>query len=294
MNKTKLLSVVKLLIVVFAILNLIALFVFDYKFPDFLNKSKVGSFNDASSASVSDSGYQIKFDTDTLNYDGTTELDLSTGVTVVDANNKNMNIQPFVNITTADTVNEKIITYTADTENGQISATRKLILSNYTYPSITLPENMPKLEESTLNNMLSELLKDETFIVNDGYGNNLASAVNISYTFDVHDPSKVHYVFSFTNQFNDTIVANADIEISSKRPSLVLNTNTVKIPTNSSFQPLNYVESATDIYGNSCYNSIEITGDFNSATPGVYNLTFICTDSYGNQSHPQKLQVIVE
>lgn len=287
-------SKLKIIIIVLAVLNLIALFVFEYKLPSFLSVPNKTPPATATPVVTENSDYKIVFDNDTITYDGTGEFDLLTGVSVSSPDGSIQNDQLFVHIKTGDTLTEKEIIYSVDTPAGQISETRKLILKNYTGPSIILPETLPKLEESNLDTLLASLMADDSFHANDGFGKELSSQVTVDYTIDPGNPSVVHYTLSLTNIFNDAVSLPVDINISSNRPSLVLSTNAVTISKNTSFQPMEYVEEALDINGNSCYNRIRIDGSVDITTPGVYNITYTCTDTNGNTSHPQQLKVTVE
>lgn len=290
MKKTPKVNIIKIIAVVIAALNLLALFVFDYKIP-FINKH-TDAESDISEAAVT-SNYQITFAENEISYDGTEKLELMEDVTVIGPEGVIENPKLFANIVTAEALNEKKVTYTLDTDDGQITATRMLILKNYTGPTLKLPENMPEAEESELDSYLSLIPADDSFKALDGYGNDITSQVSASYTIEPSDPRIVHFVFSVTNMFNDKAAAAYDLSIESQRPILVLSQYSVSISKGESFQPMDYIKQAESQEGTDLYHTIVIEGSVDVNTPGKYSLTYTIEDK-GVESIPQKLNVIVE
>lgn len=284
----------KLIICAVAVLNLVALFVFEYKFPfDTFFAADNPDTTEQISTETQSTDYSISFDSDTLNYDGSYRLDLMRGVTLTGPKGSVDTSKVFVNIVTGDSLNEKTVTYTMDTEQGQVSASRKLILDNYTAPSITLPTNLPTAEEADLDNYISLMPTDGSFSAKDGFGNDISSQISLNYTIDAENPSIVHLSFSVTNMFNDSVSVPADISISSQRPILVLKQSSVTIEKGSAFQPLDYVKKAVSQSGKNLIDTIKIEGSVDANTPGKYTLKLSISDS-GIGSIPQKLEVVVE
>lgn len=278
----------------FSLVNLAALFLFQYKLPAFTSKTETSDTETSKSVQDTDvSACQFQFESDTLTYDGTSELDLLEGVSIVSSEGETCDAEIFAHIATGDSMEQKKIMYSADTSQGQISATRTLSLINYQGISISLPD-LPELEESQLDNILTYMPTDGTFYAEDGYGNNITDAISVEYTIDADNPSIVHYFFSVTNLFNDTASASKDLIINSDRPILVLKEKDITIAKNSSFQALSFVEKAQDSEGNSLFHRINIEGKVDTSKAGTYTLTYTASTTDGVTSIPQVLTIVVE
>lgn len=293
-------KIFKIAIVVLAFGNLAALFLFQYELPDLLLFKKETAQSEENPPTEpeeevsEDIQYSIQLDTDTLTYDGTTELNLLEGVSLVSSDGTVSDNTIFAHIKTGNSLSKKVIEYSADTPDGQITTSRSLELNNYNGPSISLPDPLPQLEEDELDSMLSSISGYEDFYADDGYGNDITDAVSVSYTMDDNEPSQVLYTFTVTNTFNDSISVEAYLTLSDTRPVIILTENTVTIPIHSSFNGLNYVESARDIDGSSLFDRIHIVGDVDVDTAGTYVLTYSITTRDGVASLPKELTVIVE
>ena len=168
-----------------ALVNLAALFLFQYELPSFLTPKHKDTQNSAESETDSaepeptqeELAYEFSFEPDSITYDGSTELDLLSGVTLTDSNGTAVDTLIFTNIRTADAITSKTIEYFAETDAGRVSATRGLQLVNYNGPSITLPETLPEIEESMLNSVLSVMPTDGSFRADDGFGNDITSSI---------------------------------------------------------------------------------------------------------------------
>ena len=214
-NKSIFFRIFKFLVVAAALINLAALFLFDYKIPDFLTPSKESSVQEKEVSSVEEpSGeYSIEMLSDSFSYDGTGTLDLLNGVTLKGPEGTVSNAKIFAHIKTGDSLSRKIVEYTADTPQGQVSASRNLKLDNYKGPSITLPSVLPQIEANQLDSILTAMPSDGSFRADDGYGNDITGSVKASYTADPDDASLIHYVFTITNSYNDSVSVAADLKM---------------------------------------------------------------------------------
>lgn len=287
------LRILKCGIAAIAVLNLVALFLFQYTLPDFSLPTIPDPFllsGDASSGET-DSQYFFEFEDDTLTYDGSGTLDLLEGVTLMSPDGALPPDTIYARIRTESASSQKLIEYTADTDGGQISATRKLQLSNYAGPAIHLPAELPTLSDP--EDALETLRADEAFYAKDGFDNDITSSISVTYTVDNDDPFLVHYTFSITNSLNDTATADADISLEAK-PMITLSEDTVTLSIGESFSPLRYVASAVDANGKSMTNYIGVENPVNTRTPGTYTVTYTIYAPDGSASAPAELTVIVK
>lgn len=79
-------------------------------------------------------------------------------------------------------------------------------------------------------------------------------------------------------------------------PHIKLTENRVQIEVGDSFDPLLYVATVEDDYDNiyTLWRDIQLSGDYDVNTPGVYTLTYYVTDSSGNVSNHAKLRLTVK
>lgn len=309
MNRKRqtLFNIIRILVIVLAIGNLAALFVFHYELPDFItdltNKRSASASQDSPSDKKASNDadakekitYSFKFDTDTISYDGTSKLDLLSGVSIVSSKDEKAdNSEIFAHIKTGDSVSQKIIEYTADTEEGQISGTRALELTGYNGPSIKLPDVFPQLEDSQLDSVLTVMPSDGSFHADDGYGGDITKAVKASYKRDENDNNLVHFTFTVTNSFNDTVSAEKDVNLIRTKPVIALKESAVTVALHSQFNALEYVSVAEDVDGSSLFRSIIIDGSANTEAAGEYILTYKVSSPSGAVSDPKELKVTVQ
>lgn len=276
-----------------ALLNLIALFAFNYQLPSVLRFPSKKTSAVKESTLETACPYTIHLDSDTLSYDGTGSLNLLDGVSLTRQDGSYADFEIFAHISTGDAMNHKIITYSADTDAGQVTAKRNLTLDNYTGPSLVLPSALPSVAEQELDSLLTQMPADGSFAARDGFGKDITSAVTAEYTIDPANPTLVHFVFSVTNLFNDTTSAAADLVIVSSRPILLLTQTEVVLSKGASFQPLSYVQKAEDQRGRDLTSRIQVSGTVDVNTPGVYPLTYTVTTEQGDTSLPQLLTVTI-
>lgn len=295
--------ILKTAVCIAALVNLAALFLFQYELPlpgrsdisQTTNPAAVSQTNTAvPEPTAAAATYTFSFNPDTLVYDGTTELDLLSGVSLTDQNGNAVDASIFTNIRTADSISSKTIEYFAETGAGLVSGTRNLLLMNYYGPSITLPQTLPEIEESMLDSVLSVMSAEEGFRADDGFGNDITSAITCEYTQNDASPNLIHYKFTITNKFNDSASAEVDLALGSPKPIITLTTDTVAIAANTYFNPISYVATAVDVDGSSLFEQIIINGEVNVSVPGTYTLEYYSFSSDGTRSLPKTLTVIVQ
>lgn len=268
-------NVIKIALAVLATANLAALFLFDYGLPDY-------SFDEvAAEASTEDQTAAIRFESNTLTYDGTGDIDrlLMNGVSAVDTDGSDITENITTSMKNGSILTEKTIKYSVKTSDGQkIKKERTLRLENYEGPSIQISSNLPPLEESELANSAALLADAGALHAEDGFGNDITSSVDVQYIADETSIGTYVLTFSLTNQFQDYISEKASIKVKLSSPVIALTRREVTISVNGHFDAMDYVREAVDTDGSKIDTKlIDLSGYVVRDTPGVYEVTYFVT-----------------
>lgn len=291
------LQILKYAAVVLAVLNLILLFVFQYDIPGVdLPRPALPKFSSGNSDMPEDAEPNVRFsflfEEETLTLDRETEIDLLRGVTLNGPDGPVEGANISVTVLPGESAAEKIVEYSADTEEGTITAQRPVTLVKYNGPIIRFPEELPSL--SSPDDALEVLKKDEAFFAKNGFGKLITDDITAEYTLDEEDPTIAHFTFKVVNILNDEAVEKVDITLAPK-PVLKLTTDTVTISKGTHFYPLNYIESAVGPDGTDLDKNVSVLkNDVNRYTPGTYTVTYVIYAPGFDDSDPVDLTVIVE
>ena len=245
----------------------------------------------------------FQFDPETLSYDGEGALDLLYGVTFTDLTDSDGVRQSaesgiggsavkrgqelrdivFVRISAGKALYQKNITYTAQLSNGETAtAVRPLRLEGYARPKITLPDDdkLPRLTRETMDSIQYEVMDAEGFKVDDGFGKDGRDHIEVSYATDRLDSSLIHYIYRFTNLFNDEAVSSLDMELPSDEARIVLFTDSVTITQENPFYALDYVVRAVKADGSDGRSDIKISGEIDPSRPGNNTIFFDLEDAH--------------
>lgn len=200
-------TIIKTAISVFCLIALVLLYVFGGRVIE--DDNAVYEANQAD-----DIRDAFGFDPDTLIYDGIGDIDFLQGVTLEGYNEEQLKKMVYIRISTGDSLSEKIIEYTADTDDGRVRSMRNLLLRNYNGPSIVLPDEMPTVTMGTVDHIKDLMPEGKTYRVDDGFGNDAREHVQIDAARSPMNSSEVNYTFILENAFGDRTVAKADAIIS--------------------------------------------------------------------------------
>ena len=228
--------------------------------------------SDSSLTQSSDSAFS--FDPPELTFDGVGEIDLLNGVSLNGVSGQPLRDVVFTKIQNGSHTSEKIVIYSADTENGKVTARRTLRLINYHKPEVTLPDELPEVTPDNAGSMISLLLEQGTLTVDDGFGNEAADKVTASYETDSRNSSILHYTFYYASMFGDDIYRKVDTKLTGAAAVLILRENEVSVPKDSDYNPFDNLISAQDADGADAAREVVCTGRVNTAKPGVYPITY--------------------
>jgi len=110
-------TIIKIAIAVFCLVALVLLYVFGGRVIEYDDPVSVANQAD----DVRDA---FTFDPETLVYDGNGDLDLLEGVTLEGYDEEQLKNMVYIRISTGDSLSEKIIEYTADTDEGRVRSMR--------------------------------------------------------------------------------------------------------------------------------------------------------------------------
>ena len=259
-------TIIKIAISVFCLIALVLLYVFGGRVIEYDDPVSVANqADDARDAFV--------FDPETLVYDGTGDLDLLEGVTLEGYDEDQLEKMVYIRISTGDSLSEKIIEYTADTDDGRVRSMRNLLLRNYNGPSIVLPDEMPTVTMSTVDHIKDLMPEDKTYRVDDGFGNDMRANVQIDAARSPMNSSEVNYSFILENAFGDRTVAKADVIISDAPATIILTDTAITIRTSDYFDPYTYVQSATTEDGGSAMDEV-VCDEIDTSVAGEYIVNY--------------------
>lgn len=199
------------------------------------------------------------FDPEELTYDGREDLDLLEGVSLDEYSLQDLKNMVFIRISTGENKSEKIIEYSADTDEGRARSKRRLHLKNYSGPEITLPDKMPSVTRGTVGHLAEIMQSENAYEVNDGFGNDARDYVQVEIEKTAQNSSQVQCTFILENEFGDRAVAKADVILSDVPAVITLTDTTVRLNKGEPFDPARYVEKAADADGRSILEEVTCT-----------------------------------
>ena len=259
-------TIIKIAISVFCLIALVLLYVFGGRVIEYDDPVSVANQAD----DVRDA---FAFDPETLVYDGNGDLDLLEGVNLEGYDEEQLKNMVYIRISTGDSLSEKIIEYTADTDDGRVRSMRNLLLRNYNGPSIVLPDEMPTVTMSTVDHIKDLMPEGKTYRVDDGFGNDAREHVQIDAARSPMNSSEVNYTFILENAFGDRTVAKADAIISDVPATIVLTDTSVTVRVGDYFDPYDFILSATAADGSSILRDVTYD-DIDTSIPGDYLVVY--------------------
>lgn len=303
-SKQKLFTSIKWILAVLATINLIALFIFDYRIP-FLSSGSdaVSSDYTADSSSVpADSGASAKpslsilVPSDHITYDGSEELNLTEDITILDQQgNERSDKQLTTTVEPGNSPYEKVIIFSCMDDNGiSVTAQQTITLpEDYTGPVINAPESMPVTAEDEIDSTITAMLTSQEISADDGFGHDITQYVSIeSKAVTAEDEVTVRLIV--TNDLADTCSVDLIFPTAQHGPVVKLLTHDVVLSVGDSFSIYSYIDYARAEDGTNLSGRISVNGHVDTSTPGVYELEFYCSDTDGNVSKREKLTVTVE
>lgn len=303
-NREKSGQYVRNIIAAIAVINLILLFVFDYRVPVIsglitrLEDKRGGETYEITSADMEsevsqEKELQIEFEEETLKYNGDGALDLLEGVTVVDSKG---NIYSNGNVTASivkkGAKKQKTVSYVYSDEDGRTAeAERKLTLIDYDGPSITLADDIPEVQDDALDHLKQEYGK--AFTAQDGYGKDITSEVKI--TANVNKDYNGNFVLTFQvkNAYGDTAKEEVEVGIAFQRAHLSLQASDISLKKGEEFKAADYIKYAVDAEGKDISDQIKISGQVDTDKLGDYKVTYELDGTQGEGVKEKVLTVHV-
>lgn len=303
-------NIIKVLISLAALLNLAALFLFDYQLPgewhlsERLHMPFLARFETVqtefiqleSETEIKPSGIRIEVPAGSIIYNGTGKLDLLNGVYVVNADGTSAgDIEIKARISAGNGRREKIVTYTAVTPAGEtLTATRGLSLgTRYTGPSITVRGTMPFCPEGGAVSYADTLVSSGAVNAEDGFGKDISSRIKTKLKRYDASLEEATITLTVTNRYKDTYTTEVQAPMNATGVVLIMKTDHAEVAYGSTFSSLPYVEACYDRDGNDLTDRIVREGDVSTWTPGVYPISLYTTDYEGTKSIVRHMTITV-
>lgn len=216
----------------------------------------------------------FQFEPEELSYDGTGDIDLLEGVSLEGYTTQELKTKVFTHIYAGDTLSEKKIQYTAETEEGKVRSTRSLKLHNYSGPKIIIPNNLPEVTRQSAENFASLLATKSGYAVDDGFGNDVKEHAEISYEKDNKESALLHYKIVFDNMFGDEDVKKVDVLLSGVPAYLALADSEITLGVGEAFDPMSYVTKAELTDGTKVFDAVLSNGVVDTSKEGTYEVKY--------------------
>lgn len=261
-------TVIKSVIALVGILGVIILFVFG---DNILPLDDTADFIGQEGSEYAD---DFIFEPEELSYDGTGDLDLLEGVTLEGYSAQELKPLVFTRIYKGESLSEKVIEYTAETDKGKIRSTRPLKLYNYNGPKVHIPNDLPEVTRKGIDRFGELLATKSGYAVDDGFGKDVRDHAEIEYEMDAKESSLVHYAISFANMFGDSDVVKVDVSLSGVPAYLSLTEPEVTLNVGNVFNPADYVARAELADGTAAFEAVRYKSNVNTAKKGIYKVTY--------------------
>ena len=213
------------------------------------------------------------FEPETLTYDGSGEMDFLEGVFLEGYTADELEDMVYIRVTAGNILSEKYVEYTADTDEGRVRSTRRLLLENYNGPKIQIPDKMPTVTMSNIDQLADLLSEVKNYKVDDGFGNDMRAYVQIAAERSTTNSSIVNYTFTLDNAYGDRAVAQADVHVSDVPAIIVLTDAATTIRAGGFLDPYEFIQSATTVDGSSVIEEVSCS-ELDTSEPGEYQITY--------------------
>lgn len=269
-------------LVILSISNLAIIFLFHQEIAEYINTDIVkASLKDSGTANPEEKP-TIRITDVSVSYNGRGSFDVMNGVTAVDIDGIT-DITHKVNafFVTDNKLSNKIIRYTVVGANGNVGVVeRKLTLLNYVGPSIQVLDSIV-ISAEDLDDLVNVLKARNEKKAEDGFGNDITN--NISYNYEVIDATLNKYKITFTvnNFFSDvrSQTIYKTIEGAKEGPSLVLSRKSIVLKIGDVFNPIEYIQLASDPKDGDLIEFVKIQGSVDTQKKGQYVVTYSVTNS---------------
>lgn len=177
-------------------------------------------------------------------------------------------------------------------ETADAQKTEKSKPEGYTAPSITLGGDLPAIAQDDLSR-IPQLLRDlDLLSADDGAGKDISSDVTCTYT---HMQDTTYDVeFQVTNSYGDHAKKNVSMTFNLTKPLIILKQDHVSISVGDSFDPKEFMESATDVNGDDLLDHVVTSGNISTKKAGSFVVEYSVTSPENHSLGTAKLTVTVK
>ena len=179
--------------------------------------------------------------------------------------------------------------------DDQENASEESSSRNNGEPSITVSERLPQLGIEDLPNLVSVLSSFGYISADDGYGNDITDQIVSDYEEISSETMEYKVTFTVTNRAGRSVseVRTITVEAADK-PILELTADTVNLSVGSTFNFMSYVKTARDIDGSSLDTRISLSGAVDTSTRGTYTIEYSTVSRVNSERASATLTVHVE
>ena len=239
---------------------------------------------------------RIEVPSSPINYNGSGDLDLMTGVYVLNADGTAATgIDVTTEISEGTSRREKTITYSAKAPGGEtITATRNLYLgSRYTGPTINILQALPYCLEGEAEQYAGKLVGDGIVSAENGFNRDITKQVTSKLKSYNAGREEATITLSVVNEFKDTFSTDVSVSMNATGVILKLTEDHVTLQVGDYFTSYNYLKECHDAEGKDLKERVVREGEVDTSTPGEYTCEVYCTDENGTMSKRQTLVVTV-
>ena len=238
----------------------------------------------------------FSFDPQTLVYDGTGTLDVLSGVTLAHRDGSAFDGDISASVRPSGTANRYTVLYSASEQSGAVAnAERTLEVRNYSMPSISFDGQGEYILSSQLENAVSYFISKGLLSAQDGFGHDISNAVKLDVDSVLAESGYYTVTFSVENILGDTVTLSSgfNITVDGGEMIIILSSGSVTIPVGSSFNPYDYIVSASDPDDGDVTRLVTASGYVTTSTPGTYRISYSFVNSKGKVSPEAVLTVYV-
>ena len=309
MNKRTVIKIVitalKALVGLAAAANLIALFVFHYTMPSWLQRRRPAeemsaAINTPAAETEIETGEYLEIPVVPVNYSGEADMDgmVLSGVYLMGGDGQPIeDVDITYEILPGETAQKKTVLYSVELDSGAVLTKERAmnLTTRYTGPTITLLGILPGIDPAESQEYAALIGETGIIRADDGFGNDITEQVVADFDGLSDESPEAEMTLSLENQIHDTFEMTLNVEVKDYTGVVVVLTRyRMTLEYGGEFSPYDYIAYAHDTEGNDLTEEVTADSDLDVNTPGEYRVLYWVSDSEGTYSPTKTMYVTVE